>query len=233
MWSQRKRVWAPMWERFKITLTHPGKNLLHKRWQHHHDHLDHQYYRHDHLHDHHHEHHDHHDQSMIILGKAFFHSCLSDRPLETERGGFVQAGQVWGKNLSSRSKANFCFRIQRLHWASTKSGRLELLQRSTPFRWASWRYLDILSCCNDMMLPWNHGCHFVNAKTKNSHICYPRWNLILLIALLNNDCVFSQENVKSFNIEDVATFDTVTKMKSEISNLRSDLVNQEKLTGED
>ena len=45
--------------------------------------------------------------------------------------------------------------------------------------------------------------------------------------------VFHQENVKSFNIEDVGTFDTVSKMKSEISNLRSDLVNQEKLTGED
>ena len=41
-----------------------------------------------------------------------------------------------------------------------------------------------------------------------------------------------QENVKSFNIEDVATFDTVSKMKSEIANLRSDLVNQEKLAGE-
>jgi len=41
-----------------------------------------------------------------------------------------------------------------------------------------------------------------------------------------------QENVKSFNIEDVGTFDTVSKMKSEISNLRSDLVNQEKLTGD-
>ena len=45
--------------------------------------------------------------------------------------------------------------------------------------------------------------------------------------------VFHQENVKSFNIEDVGTFDTVSKMKSEISNLRLDLVNQEKLTGED
>ena len=41
-----------------------------------------------------------------------------------------------------------------------------------------------------------------------------------------------QENVKSFNIEDVATFDTVSKMKSEIANLKSDLVNQEKLAGE-
>ena len=41
-----------------------------------------------------------------------------------------------------------------------------------------------------------------------------------------------QENVKSFNIEDVATFDTVSKMKFEIANLRSDLVNQEKLAGE-
>ena len=38
--------------------------------------------------------------------------------------------------------------------------------------------------------------------------------------------------MKSFNIEDVATFDTVSKMKSEIANLRSDLVNQEKLAGE-
>lgn len=41
-----------------------------------------------------------------------------------------------------------------------------------------------------------------------------------------------QENVKSFNIEDMATFDTVTKMKSEMTNLRSDLAAQEKLVGE-
>jgi len=41
-----------------------------------------------------------------------------------------------------------------------------------------------------------------------------------------------QENVKSFNIEDMATFDTVSKMKSEMGNLRADLANQEKLTGD-
>ena len=41
-----------------------------------------------------------------------------------------------------------------------------------------------------------------------------------------------QENVKSFNIEDMATFDTVTKMKCEMTNLRSDLAAQEKLVGE-
>jgi len=41
-----------------------------------------------------------------------------------------------------------------------------------------------------------------------------------------------QENVKSFNIEDMATFDTVTKMKSEMTNLRSDLAAQEKLVGD-
>lgn len=41
-----------------------------------------------------------------------------------------------------------------------------------------------------------------------------------------------QENVKSFNIEDMATFDTVTKMKCEMTNLRSDLAAQEKLVGD-
>ena len=39
--------------------------------------------------------------------------------------------------------------------------------------------------------------------------------------------------MKSFNIEDMATFDTVSKMKSEMGNLRADLANQEKLTGKD
>ena len=39
--------------------------------------------------------------------------------------------------------------------------------------------------------------------------------------------------MKSFNIEDMATFDTVSKMKSEMGNLRADLANQEKLAGKD
>jgi len=41
-----------------------------------------------------------------------------------------------------------------------------------------------------------------------------------------------QESVKSFNVEDMATFDTVTRMKGEISNLRSEMANNEKLIGE-
>ena len=41
-----------------------------------------------------------------------------------------------------------------------------------------------------------------------------------------------QESIKSFNVEDVATFDTVTKMKNEISSLRSELSSQEKLVGD-
>lgn len=41
-----------------------------------------------------------------------------------------------------------------------------------------------------------------------------------------------QENIKSFNIEDMATFDTVTRMKGEIANLRTELANQEKFVGE-
>ena len=43
--------------------------------------------------------------------------------------------------------------------------------------------------------------------------------------------VLHQDNIKSFNIEDLATFETVTKMKAEISGLRGDLTNQEKLAG--
>lgn len=41
-----------------------------------------------------------------------------------------------------------------------------------------------------------------------------------------------QDNIKSFNIEDLATFETVTKMKAEISGLRGDLTNQEKLAAD-
>jgi chromosome segregation ATPase len=41
-----------------------------------------------------------------------------------------------------------------------------------------------------------------------------------------------QENIKSFNVEDMATFDTVTKMRGEISSLRSELASQEKLVGD-
>ena len=55
----------------------------------------------------------------------------------------------------------------------------------------------------------------------------------LLISLDFSTVVSEQENVKSFNIEDMATFDTVSKMKSEMGNLRADLANQEKLTGDD
>ena len=55
----------------------------------------------------------------------------------------------------------------------------------------------------------------------------------LLISLDFSTVVSEQENVKSFNIEDMATFDTVSKMKSEMGNLRADLANQEKLTGKD
>ena len=55
----------------------------------------------------------------------------------------------------------------------------------------------------------------------------------LLISLDFSTVVSEQENVKSFNIEDMATFDTVSKMKLEIGNLRADLANQEKLTGKD
>jgi len=41
-----------------------------------------------------------------------------------------------------------------------------------------------------------------------------------------------QENIKSFNVEDVATFDTVTKMKTEIANMRLEIANQEKFVDE-
>ena len=34
MWSRRRRVWAQTWGRFRITLSPPGKSLLHRRWQH-------------------------------------------------------------------------------------------------------------------------------------------------------------------------------------------------------
>ena len=54
-----------------------------------------------------------------------------------------------------------------------------------------------------------------------------------MISLGFSTVVSEQENVKSFNIEDMATFDTVSKMKSELGNLRADLANQEKLTGKD
>jgi len=41
-----------------------------------------------------------------------------------------------------------------------------------------------------------------------------------------------QENVKSFNVEDGATFEAVTKMKKDISGLKNELVNQDKVVGD-
>ena len=94
-------------------------------------------------------------------------------------------------------------RILRRLLVPTRSGRLGPSLRSTHFR------------CQVLALS-------LRDQTHN-----------LLISLDFSTVVFEQENVKSFNIEDMATFDTVSKMKSEMGNLRADLANQEKLTGED
>jgi len=47
-----------------------------------------------------------------------------------------------------------------------------------------------------------------------------------------NEIQALQENIKHFNIEDYHTFDTIAKMKSEVSGLRGELTTQEKMIGD-
>ena len=192
MLSRRRRVWAAMWGRFKITSTHPGKSLLHRRWHHLSNHHD------NHL-DHHLDHHDNHDHDDHC--RQGFLLCLLSSPTFgnwKRRRWPSRASLRWLKYLPGQISLTFKILFQDPEASLGKHKE-----------WQTRAIAEINSLQVGIIAPFS--CLII------------AWNVI----------VSNQENVKSFNIEDVGTFDTVSKMKSEISNLRSDLVNQEKLTGED